>query len=696
MPRADEIVLQLKAENKQLKGKLKESGKSVNKFSKGVGKMSKSFKTLLTGAGIFAVIAGISKLISITDKQAKAEAQLNAVLKSTKNAAGLTAGEIKKMARELQKVTTFGDETIISAQNMLLTFTKIGKDVFPAATETVLNMAEAMGTDLKTQAIQVGKALNDPILGVTALRRVGVQLSAQQEKSIKSFVAVNDIAGAQKIILGELETQFGGVARSAATTLGGSFQKLGNTIGDLFEDIGNDLSPELTRLSDAMFNASQDGGVLQKAVKKVGIVMKTATSLAANFINTLNRFFDEKLKARIESGEERLLAIVKANELHVEKLKKQLEVTKQLGDEESKIAAQEKELIAAKKQLAEFEFDLINAKLITANMLPKETKKIEENTEALNKNKRARKRVTTTVKGKGADPRIKEIQLLKFLGETELAEQKQLELQQENLLKAHKGREQEIREAADLKRRQIETKFLEFQVQNGLKILGATGNMLSQIGQLLSMSSQNNIANLDAEQQARREEIENTITDQTERDEALAALDEEFQRRKLKEQRKAAKIQKKIAIAETLIAIPQAAFNAFTALSKIPFVGPALGIAAAVAATALGFKKVQLIKDQPLPSFQEGRVPGNVPSNHFPAMIGSDEAVINGRSTRNNAELLDMINRNPEVTFSPIITAPDRPIQNIINIGGRTFFDEISRGIDDGQIRVNSRGVVGG
>jgi hypothetical protein len=241
--------------------------------SKGAKKTARSFnllKSAMPFAGVASLILGFKKIITVTAEQQRVESQLNAVLKSTGNAAGLTAEQIKKQAAAFQEVTTFGDEAIIQGQNLLLTFTKIGKDVFPQATETVLNMAAAMGTDLKTQAIQVGKALQDPILGVTALRRVGVQLSESQTAQIKNFVKLGDVAGAQKVILGELETQFGGVARAASQTLGGALQQLGNSFGDAFEDVGNEFTPALVELAQALKDSLKDGGGLSEVLKVIG------------------------------------------------------------------------------------------------------------------------------------------------------------------------------------------------------------------------------------------------------------------------------------------------------------------------------------------------------------------------------------------------------------------------------------------
>jgi len=188
------------------------------------------------GVGLVGAFGGLAfamkNSIDKFNEQIAAEAQLNSVLKSTKNAAGLTAKEVKKMARELQKVTTFGDEAVLTAQNLLLTFTNIGKETFPEATQIVLDMSVALGQDLKSSAVQVGKALQDPILGVTALRRVGVNFTEQQQEMIKTMVATGKTMEAQKFILKELDTEFGGSAKEQAETFAGRIKHLKNAFGD--------------------------------------------------------------------------------------------------------------------------------------------------------------------------------------------------------------------------------------------------------------------------------------------------------------------------------------------------------------------------------------------------------------------------------------------------------------------------------
>jgi len=233
------------------------ASKDLGKVDKGLGRLAKSAGVAAAGFfGARALIAGFQSVISLTKQQVLAETQLNAVLKSTAGVAGLTAKELTGMASALQKQTRFGDEAIIKAQSLMLTFTKVGKEVFPDAIEAVLNMSEAMGQDLQQGVIQVGKALNDPILGVTALRRVGVQLSDQQVDLVKKFTETGEIAKAQKIILGELETQFGGVAKAAGETMAGSLDQMKNAAGDAAQSLGQVLTPIIIPMAKNFTNAA--------------------------------------------------------------------------------------------------------------------------------------------------------------------------------------------------------------------------------------------------------------------------------------------------------------------------------------------------------------------------------------------------------------------------------------------------------
>ena len=168
----------------------------------------------------------------------------------------------------MQAVTRYGDETVVGAENILLTFTKIGHDVLPTAVEAVLDMSTALGQDLKSSALAVGKSLNNPIRGVTALQRVGVSFTEAERVMIKALADAGDVAGAQTVILGELQTEFGGSARAARETLGGALAALRNSFGDLFET-GTSGSEDLRRAIERVVAVLSDPATIA-AVQNFG------------------------------------------------------------------------------------------------------------------------------------------------------------------------------------------------------------------------------------------------------------------------------------------------------------------------------------------------------------------------------------------------------------------------------------------
>lgn len=256
-----ELTLLLKVKDEATQALQKFSGVMGGNFNDAV-KASNMVAVGLAAAGAAAGAFGVLAVNAARDAT-KIQNQLNAVLESTGGIAGITAGQVNKLAGELSQLTNYEDDTIIGGQNILLTFTKIGKDVFPQATQTMLDMSAALGQDLKSSAIQLGKALNDPIEGATALRRVGVSLSDQQMEQIKVLVEHNKLLDAQKLILNELATEFGGSAQAQAD----AFTILKNNIGELVENIGLQLLPTLNIFFEKANQFIQD--ILPRWIEKI-------------------------------------------------------------------------------------------------------------------------------------------------------------------------------------------------------------------------------------------------------------------------------------------------------------------------------------------------------------------------------------------------------------------------------------------
>lgn len=264
----------------------------VEAGKKAGGLFSSGFKSMFGGAffgsmastfglqALTGIFNGLKEASQLAADQARVEKLVAQTIKSTGGVAGITAQEIYKMASSLQSVTNVGDEAILAGQAMLLTFTNIGKNIMPQATETLLNMATAMNSGvtptaeiLKGRAMQLGKALQDPVRGATALRKAGVSLTEQQLEQIKAFQESGDMLSAQKIILKELEVEFGGTARAMmkpSEQMKNSMNDFREKIGTIFNSIKSSAMPMLT----GIFNGLNE--IFGKASGDIAVDMKKA------------------------------------------------------------------------------------------------------------------------------------------------------------------------------------------------------------------------------------------------------------------------------------------------------------------------------------------------------------------------------------------------------------------------------------
>lgn len=238
------------------------------------------------------------------------------------------------------------------------------------------------------------------------------------------------------------------------------------------------------------------------------------------------------------------------------------------------------------------------------------------------------------------------------------------------------------------------------QVTSGLtQLSGSLSSLVSMYSSNQTTAIDNKLqAQLDAIDAAYEKEvegIENSEMSQKEKDAALKALDEQKERdkdaaenraekKKRKIARDTAKIQKEISIFETIVTTPTAAMQAYKAMAGIPIVGPALGIIAAAAATALGIAKLKLIKDQPLPALaQGGIIPATTQGTQFIAGEGgSSEAVIPLTDT-----VLSKIG-------SAISGNSSQNINLVLNVDGDTLGTWLYRATRDGRVQLASRALV--
>ena len=243
----------------------------------------------------------IGTVISAYGEQELAEKKLEQAL-------GRTSKALLSQASALQKVTTFGDETIISAQSLLAAFIKDEKQL-KKATVATLDLAAAKGMDLASAADLVGKTLGS---STNSLSRYGIEVEGAVGSTQRLDSLTNNIA-----------KTFGGQATAQADTLTGSMQQLGNAFGDVQEKIGKRLAPAVKFLAQGFTNlitsSSEASDSLiedRKSMERLFMLLKSSNATMedrASAIQAINNRYGHYLP-NLLSEQDTLKDIKKAHE----------------------------------------------------------------------------------------------------------------------------------------------------------------------------------------------------------------------------------------------------------------------------------------------------------------------------------------------------------------------------------------------
>jgi hypothetical protein len=293
-------------------GSLKTLEGKVSGVANGI---KKAVGALGIALGFNAIVNGFKDAVRAAEEAKSANDRIDAISKSMNefgNQAKKTTDRIKKFAED-QELLVAVDATVIKAtQAKLLTFRNLTKtaDVmggsFDRATMAAIDMAAAGFGEATSNATQLGKALNDPIAGITALNRAGIQFTDDQKALIKSLVDSGNVLAAQEIILKEVENQVGGTAAATADSsdkMRIAFKTVSETLGAALLPALDSLTawfisvlPEIQNFLNGLLGALKDPRVdqsiksMQDALGNLGLTIgtlfgSTETDQAKGFMN---------------------------------------------------------------------------------------------------------------------------------------------------------------------------------------------------------------------------------------------------------------------------------------------------------------------------------------------------------------------------------------------------------------------------
>jgi len=201
-------------------------------------------RTNIAGAALAVTMSTVATALVFSTRAAIAAelsmARVEGVLKATDYAAGLTAKRLEDMAQSIAFSTLASVEGVRNASAQLLTFKTVSAEVFERTLMAAQDLAETGFGTVENGAVALGKAMENPAVGLTSLREKGISFSDQQKQQIEDWVRLGESAKAAGAILEIVEGQVGGVAKEVADataagdidTLAQSFTNLGIAIAD--------------------------------------------------------------------------------------------------------------------------------------------------------------------------------------------------------------------------------------------------------------------------------------------------------------------------------------------------------------------------------------------------------------------------------------------------------------------------------
>lgn len=217
------LAVRLSAQTADLKKGLRDAESRIQDFSQKASSVAKGASIAFAGMS-----GGLALATRAAETQIQAELKLASAIKGSGQA--IDADKIKRYASELQNLTTFGDEATIESAAMLQTF-RLTEDQLMTLIPQVQNLSAFMGTDLKTSALTLGKAL-DGQAGMLA--RYGITMAEADKAAFQMASRQERVA----ILAKTIQSNVGDAAQTLAQTAGGAFKQMTNAAGDLVEQFG--------------------------------------------------------------------------------------------------------------------------------------------------------------------------------------------------------------------------------------------------------------------------------------------------------------------------------------------------------------------------------------------------------------------------------------------------------------------------
>ncbi len=259
---ANGVNVQLTASTTQASAALKNISNQIDRLagmSTSASRRATDFLIRTKGA-VDAVSSAVSMLAKVAtapmrefSSAARQTITMQATVKALGSACAVTSKDILEFADALSQSTTYDDDAIVGVQQLLLATRNLSKEGLQQATEAAIDMAAAMGTDAKSAAASLARALADPADNMRALRSLNIQFTDAEEDQIKTLQESGKLWESQQVILDRVKDVYGGVAKAVADTDVGKLDKIVTATGNLAEALGGGIVDVISPYLDGVY-----------------------------------------------------------------------------------------------------------------------------------------------------------------------------------------------------------------------------------------------------------------------------------------------------------------------------------------------------------------------------------------------------------------------------------------------------------
>ncbi len=281
---------------------LRKAAGDTSRFGQFTTKAFNLAKGALVGLTL-ATIRYIPILANMGAESRKADIQLRFMLENMQGISAATDQTIKRMAKfadTVSRATGIDDEQVKAVQRKLLVFKTLRKTAdelngtFDRTTQAAIDLAAAGFGSMETNAVKLGRVLQDPVRNLNALNRAGITFTDTEKKKITALVESGKLLEAQDMVLASVEGRVKGIAEASATPferLKQQFNQIGDSIGEAMLPALEDMNREVSK-----WLSTPQGKKDIKDLTDGFVAMAGAIKEVVNFLRDMKRILDQITK----------------------------------------------------------------------------------------------------------------------------------------------------------------------------------------------------------------------------------------------------------------------------------------------------------------------------------------------------------------------------------------------------------------